>query len=64
LSEALEIIFRSFWTFVGALLLLAIPFEFAFSVWNRFMRMLNIRKQGWPPPHCDGDGDFKGKDDE
>lgn len=33
-----------------------------FRVWNRFMRHLNIRKQGWPPSHCDADGDFKPTD--
>lgn len=25
---------------------------------NRAMRALNIRKNGWPPPHCDADGDL------
>ena len=23
----------------------------------------NIRKAGWPPPHCDADGDFKPDED-
>jgi len=23
------------------------------------LRCLNIKKHGWPPPHCDADGDFK-----
>ena len=23
----------------------------------RLMRAVNIHKQGWPPPHCDADGD-------
>lgn len=32
--------------------------------WNRFMRMLNIRKNGWPPPHCDADGDLFPKEKE
>jgi hypothetical protein len=27
--------------------------------WNRLMRHLNIRKHGWPPAHCDADGDFQ-----
>lgn len=27
------------------------------TIWVRFMRTLNIRKHGWPPVHCDGDGD-------
>lgn len=30
-----------------------------FRMWIRFMRHLNIRAQGWPPAHCDADGDFK-----
>lgn len=29
----------------------------AFRCWNRLLRHLNIRKQGWPPAHLDGDGD-------
>jgi len=27
--------------------------------WTRFIRHLNIRKAGWPPPHLDADGDFR-----
>lgn len=26
---------------------------------NRILRHLNIRKHGYPPPHCDADGDFR-----
>jgi len=25
---------------------------------NRPLRAMNIRKHGWPPEHCDADGDF------
>ena len=32
--------------------------SFLFRCWNRFMRHLNIRKHGWPPAHCDADGDY------
>ena len=35
-----------------------------FRCWNRLMRMFNIRKNGWPPPHCDADGDFPPEPDE
>jgi hypothetical protein len=28
-------------------------------IWNRFWRHMNIRKHGYPPPHCNADGDFK-----
>lgn len=55
-----------FWRFVGALILICLliglavaPLNFLFRVWNRFMRHLNIRKAGWPPPHCDADGDLR-----
>jgi len=26
--------------------------------WSRTMRAFNIRKHGWPPAHCDADGDL------
>ena len=26
---------------------------------NRILRHWNIHKHGYPPPHCDADGDFK-----
>ena len=26
---------------------------------NRFWRHWNIRKHGWPPEHCDADGDLR-----
>ncbi len=26
---------------------------------NRPLRHMNIRKHGWPPAHCDADGDFR-----
>lgn len=28
-----------------------------FDLPNRVIRSRNIRAQGWPPPHCDADGD-------
>jgi len=31
---------------------------------NRPLRHMNIRKHGWPPAHCDADGDFKQDKDE
>ena len=34
-------------------------FTLIFRLPNRIMRHWNIRKHGWPPPHCDADGDFK-----
>jgi len=31
---------------------------------NRMMRHWNIRKHGYPPAHCDADGDFKTEESE
>lgn len=27
--------------------------------WLLLMRHLSIRAHGWPPPHCDADGEFR-----
>lgn len=34
-------------------------YELFFRLPNRIIRGMNIRKHGWPPAHCDADGDFK-----
>lgn len=28
-------------------------------IMSRLIRSINIALRGWPPPHCDADGDFK-----
>jgi hypothetical protein len=33
-----------------------------FRIPNRFLRSRNIKNAGWPPAHCDADGDFKKED--
>ncbi len=30
-----------------------------FRIWNRTMRVITMWKNGYPPEHCDADGDFK-----
>ena len=35
-----------------------------FNVIKHIIRHFNIRKHGWPPEHCDADGDFRDEDDE
>lgn len=64
------------WEFVGEhpvlTVLLALIAESAFSsalntlfaLFNRGYRVLNIRKNGWPPSHCDADGDFRKVEEE
>ncbi len=31
---------------------------------NRALRHWNIRLHGYPPPHCDADGDFRSEENE
>jgi hypothetical protein len=61
--EILELIFRSFWHFLGSLILISMVFggtlRFLAFLWNRFWRHWNIRKHGYPPAWCDADGDFR-----
>lgn len=44
--------------------LLCVPLVFAIfalaDCFNKLLRAVNIWRQGWPPPHCDGDGDPTG----
>ncbi len=52
-----------FWNFVGYWILittiLGIPAQLIIVLINRPLRHMNIRRHGYPPPHCDADGDFK-----
>lgn len=62
--KLLEFIFSGFWVFLGSLIIIGICANLIANIWNRFWRHWNIRKHGYPPPHCDADGDFKKEKDE
>jgi len=51
--------FLTFFLAVGAGMIIRVILAFCI---NRPLRHMNIRKHGWPPAHCDADGDFKPKD--
>lgn len=58
-----------FWKFADQnpwlIFALAVLFYWALTLlWSRFMRHLNVRSKGWPPPHLDADGDFKPEKEE
>ena len=59
--DIMEFIFRGFWTFCGVVAILSILADFILKMWNRFWRHWNIRKHGYPPEHCDADGDEREK---
>jgi hypothetical protein len=46
-------------TFFLALFLAIILEYLFFKLPNRYFRSRNIANHGWPPQHCDADGDFK-----
>jgi hypothetical protein len=62
--EILKFMFQSFWHFVGCAIFLSGFSNLIFLLWNRFWRHWSIRINGYPPPHCDADGDFKDVDKE
>ena len=58
-----ESVSGGFWKFIGYLLMtgliLIVPSQLIVISINRPLRHWNIRKHGYPPIHCDADGDFK-----
>jgi nucleoside recognition membrane protein YjiH len=63
INKIIEIALSGFWPFVGIVILLNGAAYFTINglikIWSRFMRMLMVRKHGWPPNHLDADGDWK-----
>jgi hypothetical protein len=59
MNEIFKIIFTNVWTFIGTIILLELILGSFVNLINRILRHWNIRKYGYPPSHCDADGDFK-----
>lgn len=49
--------FIGYWTMIGVIF--GIPAQVICFAINRPLRHWTIRKHGYPPIHCDSDGDFK-----
>ncbi len=51
--------------FLGVFLILFVcgVIRLPFSLAKRAIRSRDIRACGWPPPHCDADGDFRSEDE-
>ncbi len=54
-----KFIFSNFWHFVGFMLILSAILKVAYVVIHIIVRHSTIRKVGYPPSHCDADGDFR-----
>ncbi|MCK4824210.1 hypothetical protein KA005_51135 [bacterium] len=65
IEKILDIAFSGLFPFIGMMILLNIVVLYTLNTlyksWRRFMRMLMVRKHGWPPEHLDADGDFTKK---
>lgn len=55
--DVLAFIFKSFWTFIGFVIILEIGITGIVGLINKILMHFRILKHGWPPPHCDSDGD-------
>lgn len=54
---------HGFWRFIGCYMFVGLVATLIFKIYNRFWRFWTIRKHGYPPVHCDADGDFKDQTD-
>lgn len=60
-----DVIMDSPWlTFFIVLGVIKLIFGVTVQLPNRILRHKNIRLHGYPPTHCDADGDFKASDDD
>jgi hypothetical protein len=59
--KALEFILSSFWHWAGFMAILALILYFScntiLQLGNRILRHSTLKKIGYPPIHCDADGD-------
>lgn len=58
MTDFLKYVFSNFWMWLGFVIVFGMILNFIFRVYNRALRHRNIMKQGYPPEHCDADGDF------
>ena len=54
-------LFCGYWILIA--LIMGVPAKILMIAINRPLRHWNIRKHGYPPAHCDADGDFKSEND-
>ena len=61
--KALEFILSSFWHWAGFMAILALILYFSCNtilhLVNRILRHSTLKKIGYPPVHCDADGDSR-----
>ena len=55
--DFLNFMFSGLWRFIGCLVVLALFAGCVCILWSTLFRAVNMAIHGYPPPHCDGDGD-------
>lgn len=66
MKELITLSLSGFWQWLGFVIILGmglayfgIFMHYIFKMFNRYLRHLNIKCQGYPPAHLDADGDNK-----
>lgn len=62
--EIIKFIFSNFWIWLGFVLILSGIGDFILKMYNQTLRHINIKKHGYPPEHCDADGDLETSEEE
>jgi hypothetical protein len=57
--EFLKHVFSNFWMWLGFVIIIGMILNFIFKTYNRALRHRHIMKYGYPPSHCDADGEFR-----
>jgi len=56
--DFLQFIFKSFWNYFGFVILLGMIIQLIKTLWDRLLGYFIIRKHGYPPEHCNANGDI------
>lgn len=63
--EALRFIFSDVWIWIASTITMYVIFRFIINLTDSILRHRTLRKNGYPPIHCDVDGNFReDKEDE
>ena len=62
--EFLKFVFSGFWMWLGFFLILSLLTNFVVRMFKVALAQGNIRRHGYPPGHCDANGEFPKIDEE
>ena len=59
MKELFQFLLSNFWIWLGFLIILGTVLGYFNKLVKIILRYLTIRRHGYPPDHCDADGDFR-----